>query len=127
LKTRIGVLDAWRGLKAAGLEADAVAGISETQIRKLGSGCLTDGFPAGTPVLLADGTTKPINRIDDGDELLATDPDAGVTRPARVTATCSHPADRLLEISLADGGRILTTPGHRLSHSAAAMTSGSQV
>ncbi|WP_405470869.1 ricin-type beta-trefoil lectin domain protein [Streptomyces canus] len=114
LKTRIGVLNAWRGLRAARLEADAVAGISESTLRKLGRDCLTDSFPAGTPVLLADGTTKPIDRIAYGDELLATDPDAGVTRPARVTATYSHPADRLLEITLADGGQILTTPGHRL-------------
>jgi hypothetical protein len=114
VKTGIGVRNAWRGLRAARLEAAAMAGISESQLRKLGSGCLKDSFPAGTPVVLADGTTKPIDQIGYGDELLATDPDAGVTRPARVTATFSHPADRLLEITLADGGRVLTTPGHRL-------------
>ncbi|WP_455753213.1 ricin-type beta-trefoil lectin domain protein [Streptomyces canus] len=114
LKTRIGVLNAWRGLRAARLEADAVAGISESALRKLESGCLKDSFPVDTPVLLADGTTKPINQIAYGDVLLATDPDADLTRPARVTATFSHLADRLLEITLADGGQIRTTPGHRL-------------
>ncbi|MGQ4414171.1 RICIN domain-containing protein [Streptomyces sp. SAS_269] len=114
VKTRIGVVDAWRGLKAARLEADALAGVSEAELRKLGSNCLTDSFPAGTPVLLADGTSKPIDEIDDGDQLLATDPDADITRSARVTATYSHPADRLLRITLADGGRIVTTPGHRM-------------
>ncbi|MDX3763806.1 RICIN domain-containing protein [Streptomyces sp. AK02-04a] len=114
VKTRIGVLDAWRGLKVAELEADAVAGVSRAELNKLDPGCPTNSFPPGTPVLLANGTSKPISSISEGDELLATDPNADITRSAQVTATFSHRADRLVQITLAGGGRVLTTPGHQL-------------
>ncbi|MEV6117648.1 RICIN domain-containing protein [Streptomyces sp. NPDC052109] len=115
IRTRSGIFDAWKGLRAAGLDADALAGISEEELKKLNlGGCLKNSFPSGTRVLLADGTLRPIDAISEGDELLATDPSAGVTRSARVIATFSHSADQLLRITLADGGRIVTTPGHRL-------------
>ncbi|WP_328721872.1 RICIN domain-containing protein [Streptomyces sp. NBC_00247] len=113
-RTGIGFVDAWRGLRAAGLPESAVTGIAAKVFQKLKAACLKDSFPAGTPVLLADGASKPIEEIGVGDKVLATDPSADITRSASVTGTLSHPADRLLLITLADGGQIRTTPGHRL-------------
>ncbi|MEV8588703.1 polymorphic toxin-type HINT domain-containing protein [Streptomyces sp. NPDC051180] len=42
-------------------------------------------FLAGTDVLLADGSTKDIDKIQIGDEVLATDPDTGETSARKVT------------------------------------------
>ncbi|WP_333774483.1 ricin-type beta-trefoil lectin domain protein [Streptomyces sp. IBSBF 3136] len=114
VRTRTGVMEAWRGLKASKLEADALAGISEAELKKLSPGCPSNSFPAGTRVLLADGTSKRIEEIEDSDELLSTDPNADVSRSESVTATFSHRADRLVRITLADGGSLSTTPGHLL-------------
>ncbi|MEV7281484.1 RHS repeat-associated core domain-containing protein [Streptomyces sp. NPDC093111] len=45
-----------------------------------------NSFVEGTQVLLADGTTKPIEDVRVGDEVLATDPKTGETRVETVTA-----------------------------------------
>ncbi|MEU5385602.1 polymorphic toxin-type HINT domain-containing protein [Kitasatospora cineracea] len=59
------------------------------------AGCLThNSFPAGTEVLMADGTTKPIQDIQVGDTVMATDPQTGETRPEPVTATITTPDDK---------------------------------
>ncbi|GLW72105.1 type IV secretion protein Rhs [Kitasatospora phosalacinea] len=52
-------------------------------------GCLTgkNSFPAGTRVLLADGSTKEIEHLDNGDLVLATDPTTGTTQAEPVSAT----------------------------------------
>ncbi|WP_078937428.1 polymorphic toxin-type HINT domain-containing protein [Streptomyces galbus] len=42
-------------------------------------------FLAGTDVLMADGSTKNIEDVEVGDEVLATDPDTGETAPREVT------------------------------------------
>ncbi len=52
-----------------------------------------DSFPAGTQVLMADGTTAPIQRIKTGDTVLATDPETGTTGPRPVDATIYTPDD----------------------------------
>ncbi|MFJ5921926.1 polymorphic toxin-type HINT domain-containing protein [Kitasatospora sp. NPDC092948] len=52
-----------------------------------GSCPIHNSFPAGTLVQLADGSTKPIDRLEPGDMVLATDPQTGETRPEPVTAT----------------------------------------
>ncbi|MET7426676.1 FG-GAP-like repeat-containing protein [Dactylosporangium sp. NPDC005555] len=55
----------------------------------VGAGCGTTGnsFVPGTPVLLADGTTKPIEDVQVGDVVLATDPETGLSEAKPVTAT----------------------------------------
>ncbi|WP_246113569.1 Hint domain-containing protein [Streptomyces montanus] len=113
-RTGIGFTDAYRALRSLGLSEEVIAGISKVKFQRLREACLKDSFPAETNVLLAGGTSKPIDAISVGDKVLATDPNTGITRSAPVTATYSHPADRLLQIALADGGRIVTTPGHRM-------------
>ncbi|MGV9317273.1 polymorphic toxin-type HINT domain-containing protein, partial [Streptomyces sp. NPDC003691] len=53
-----------------------------------GPGCKTDtnSFVPGTLVLMADGTTKPIEQVRNGDQVLATDPETGETTVETVTA-----------------------------------------
>ncbi|MCG5215519.1 hypothetical protein MBA17_19835 [Streptosporangium sp. KLBMP 9127] len=43
-----------------------------------------NSFVPGTLVLMADGTRKPIEEVEVGDEVLATDPDTGETKPRPV-------------------------------------------
>ncbi|MFC7534086.1 ricin-type beta-trefoil lectin domain protein, partial [Actinoplanes sp. GCM10030250] len=56
-----------------------------------GGGCSKSGndnsFTPGTRVLMADGSTKPIEEVKPGDNVQATDPETGETRTETVTAT----------------------------------------
>ncbi|WP_307706191.1 polymorphic toxin-type HINT domain-containing protein [Streptomyces sp. V1I6] len=52
-----------------------------------GGSCSADNsFTPGTLVLMADGSTKPIEDVKNGDKLLATDPETGETKVETVTA-----------------------------------------
>ncbi|MFE5907497.1 ricin-type beta-trefoil lectin domain protein [Streptomyces wedmorensis] len=53
-----------------------------------GGSCTTpdNSFVPGTKVLMADGSTKPIEQVKTGDKVLATDPKTGETRVETVTA-----------------------------------------
>ncbi|MFF0435276.1 polymorphic toxin-type HINT domain-containing protein [Streptomyces sp. NPDC004327] len=51
-------------------------------------------FPAGTAVRLADGTSKPIQQVKEGDQVLATDPQTGVTRAETVERLITTPDDK---------------------------------
>ncbi|MFJ5548735.1 polymorphic toxin-type HINT domain-containing protein [Streptomyces sp. NPDC093225] len=53
-----------------------------------------NSFPAGTRVLMGDGTTKPIEKIAAGDLIQATDPETGTTGPRVVEAKIYTPDDR---------------------------------
>ncbi|MFJ7158843.1 polymorphic toxin-type HINT domain-containing protein [Streptomyces sp. NPDC101118] len=53
-----------------------------------------NSFPAGTPVLMGDGSTRPIEKIAAGDLVRATDPETGTTGPRVVEATIYTPDDR---------------------------------
>ncbi|GLW12288.1 hypothetical protein Misp01_74160 [Microtetraspora sp. NBRC 13810] len=44
-----------------------------------------NSFVPGTPVLMADGTSKPIEDVKVGDHVIATDPETGITGPRPVT------------------------------------------
>ncbi|MGW4728486.1 polymorphic toxin-type HINT domain-containing protein [Streptomyces shenzhenensis] len=54
---------------------------------RLGATCFKHSFVPGTDVLLADGTTKPIEKIQVGDKIVATDPTTGTTTTREVVAT----------------------------------------
>ncbi|MFE2413902.1 polymorphic toxin-type HINT domain-containing protein [Kitasatospora sp. NPDC059408] len=54
---------------------------------------LPNSFPAGTGVLMGDGTTRPIERISTGDTVTATDPATGTTGPRTVDDTIYTPDD----------------------------------
>jgi hypothetical protein len=92
----------------ASLEADAI----QAELRQ--RGCLVNSFPAGTPVLLADGTHRAIEQLVVGDRVLATNPATGETTARPIVSTFHHSAQSLLDIDLDGGGRLTTTGGHRL-------------
>nr|WP_308340505.1 MULTISPECIES: Hint domain-containing homing endonuclease [unclassified Streptomyces] len=59
-----------------------------------GSCPINNSFTPGTKVLMADGSTKPIEDVKVGDKVKATDPKTGETRIETVTAeitACAHP------------------------------------
>ncbi|WP_033260440.1 polymorphic toxin-type HINT domain-containing protein, partial [Kitasatospora setae] len=68
-------------------EADAAKADSAGTSESSASCPAGNSFPAGTLVQLADGTTKPIDQLEPGDTVLATDPQTGETRAEPVTAT----------------------------------------
>ncbi|MGA5520996.1 DddA-like double-stranded DNA deaminase toxin [Streptomyces pseudogriseolus] len=79
--------------------------------------CLLTGeahsFPAGTKVLMADGTARPIEQIKTGDLVTATEPTTGETGPRRVTRTIHTPDDRnFTDVTLADGSVVTSTSRH---------------
>jgi RHS repeat-associated protein/fibro-slime domain-containing protein len=78
-------------------------------------------FPPGTPVLMADGTSKNIEEIVVGDTVLAVDPVAdGDPQPHRVAETCKNWTERLIHIEFdSDGdergeGEVVATSNHLL-------------
>ncbi|MFJ6784754.1 RHS repeat-associated core domain-containing protein [Streptomyces yangpuensis] len=80
---------------------------------------LPNSFTAGTQVLMADGTRKPIERIRVGDRVLATDPQTGETTAREVTALISGSGAKDLvdlAVATADGrkGTVTATDGHPL-------------
>ncbi|MFF0553406.1 polymorphic toxin-type HINT domain-containing protein [Streptomyces sp. NPDC004311] len=80
-----------------------------------GPPCAKHSFTAGTMVLLADGTSKPIEELTEGDEVIATDPETGETAKQPVTATIYTEDDKTyvdLSIQTPDGIKTITTTGH---------------
>ncbi|MFD5563542.1 polymorphic toxin-type HINT domain-containing protein [Kitasatospora griseola] len=66
-----------------------------------GSCPIPNSFPAGTAVLLADGTTRPIDQLTTNDTVVATDPQTGNIQPEPVTATIiGHNDTEFTELSL---------------------------
>jgi RHS repeat-associated protein len=72
----------------------------------------TGCFPAGTPVLLADGSKKPIERIRVGDRVRTADEHSGDAGSGKVVRTFRREHDTLLTIRTEDGKEIQATPEH---------------
>ncbi|PBC75794.1 RHS repeat-associated protein [Streptomyces sp. TLI_235] len=65
------------------------------EVDDLAAGCFgRNSFTADTHVLMADGSTKPISDIKVGDEVSATNPVTGATKPEKVVATITTPDDQ---------------------------------
>lgn len=56
-------------------------------------------FLAGTPILMADGTTKPIEKLKVGDGVLAFDEKTGQLKPDSVSEFFRHKADKYLIVN----------------------------
>ncbi len=72
-----------------------------------GGGCADEdnSFVPGTKVLMADGTTKPIEDVRNGDKVLATDPETGETAVETVTAEITgEGVKHLVKVTIAVGG-----------------------
>jgi hypothetical protein len=78
--------------------------------------CASNSFTAGTPVLLADGSRKPIDEVQVGDQVLATDPVTGRTEAKPVVGLIvGEGRKNLVEITVDTGdpaGTIIATDGH---------------
>jgi RHS repeat-associated protein len=72
-------------------------------------------FVPGTEVLMADGTTKPIEDVEVGDKVLATDPETGKTEVKTITAEISSEGPKtLVTVTLTvDGERVRVTATDR--------------
>ncbi|MCX4546353.1 polymorphic toxin-type HINT domain-containing protein [Streptomyces sp. NBC_01565] len=84
-------------------------------IRKAQRRTKCDSFPAGTRVLMADGSTRPIEAVRTGDTVLATDPASGTTGGRRVDDTIHTPDDREftgITLDASVGGGSLTATDH---------------
>ncbi|MEU3894685.1 polymorphic toxin-type HINT domain-containing protein [Streptomyces sp. NPDC045251] len=91
-----------RGL-AAGLGARL--GTKNKASKSPSGGCQC--FPAGTEVLMADGTTKEIEDVDLGDEVLAADPESGERGPREVTRLIVTDDDKQFnELSIVTGNGV---------------------
>ncbi|HEX5594568.1 MAG TPA: ricin-type beta-trefoil lectin domain protein, partial [Micromonosporaceae bacterium] len=85
-----------------------------------GDSCLVNSFTPGTKVLMADGSTKPIEDVKPSDKVIATDPETGETRVETVTAEIKgdgvkHLVKVTIDTDGADGdetAEITATDGH---------------
>ncbi|MFF5081580.1 LamG-like jellyroll fold domain-containing protein [Actinoplanes sp. NPDC000266] len=80
-----------------------------------------NSFAAGTPVLMADGSTKPIKDVKVGDQVRTTDPASGLTGARKVTAIhVNHDRDLTdLTVRTKDGKQAVvhTTQHHKVWNS----------
>ncbi|MFJ9522460.1 polymorphic toxin-type HINT domain-containing protein [Kitasatospora sp. NPDC101801] len=91
-----------RGVKAAST-ASRSGSIFERVMQFIA--CKRNSFPAGILVLLADGTTKEIDQITTSDQVIATDPESGITEAQPVIGTVIGTDDRdFTEITIASSG-----------------------
>ncbi|MFJ4990372.1 polymorphic toxin-type HINT domain-containing protein, partial [Streptomyces sp. NPDC088732] len=105
---------------AEGVMSFGAAKLMEKGATKLAAKLLSickNSFPAGTEVLAADGSAKPIEDLELGDEVLATDPETGKTGSKSVTSTILTPDDTdfttiTLNNATGDGGSTLTATDH---------------
>jgi hypothetical protein len=75
--------------------------------------CSANSFTADTPVLMADGTQQPIEDVEVGDEVVATDPQTGETAARRVVSLIRHGGQHtMVDVGLADGTVIEATDRH---------------
>ncbi|MFV2018370.1 polymorphic toxin-type HINT domain-containing protein [Micromonospora sp. LOL_023] len=83
-----------------------------------GASCpIPNSFVPGTRVVMAGGGSKPIEDLEVGEEVLATDPETGETAAKRVEAVITGDGDKeLVDVSVATGGGdrsvITATDGH---------------
>jgi RHS repeat-associated protein len=99
----IGSVKAWISESKA---AKRLQGLADKTLCKV-----TNSFTPETRVLLADGTTKPIKDIRDGDQVLSTDENTDTTEPETVTAQITGTGTKhLVKITLTtDPPAALTT------------------
>ncbi|WP_189155653.1 polymorphic toxin-type HINT domain-containing protein [Lentzea pudingi] len=85
------------------------------QLRKIGGtapGC-DNSFMPGTKVLLADGSSKPIEEMQNGDQVLATDEKTGESSARAVVGTIVGFGNKnLVEITVDGGGMVTATDNH---------------
>ncbi|MET9954407.1 DddA-like double-stranded DNA deaminase toxin [Streptomyces sp. NPDC006339] len=107
----------WGKLKLVSKLDNAASAIKDLRATRRALGCLSstaaNSFPAGTLVLMADGTHRPIEKLKAGDLLTATNPETRETGPRAVTHTIHTPDDRnFTDVTLGDGSTLTSTANH---------------
>ncbi|MEU8702411.1 polymorphic toxin-type HINT domain-containing protein [Streptomyces sp. NPDC048680] len=111
---------AWTGC-ALGMAGEALGTFLAVRNSLRGGSCLAhNSFTADTPVLMADGTSKPIKDIKIGDKVLAADPETGEAGTRTVTALIQGNGDKqLVDLTIGTGhtkgaktGTLTATDGH---------------
>jgi len=69
-------------------------------------------FVAGTPIRLADGSLKAIEKVKQGDRVLTRDPESGEQGPGAVSRAFVRQSHRIYRLELNDGRVIRTTGEH---------------
>ncbi|MDQ1740421.1 MAG: hypothetical protein QOE53_2073, partial [Pseudonocardiales bacterium] len=106
------------GTRVLGREADDAArslrgAAEDSSPGKTAAGSCRNSFTAGTPVLMADGSQKPIEQVRRGDRVLATDPETGTTSAETVITPIVHGGPHIMvKVSLSDGSSITATDEH---------------
>ncbi|MEU7414584.1 polymorphic toxin-type HINT domain-containing protein [Streptomyces sp. NPDC042638] len=62
---------------------------------------------------MADGSHRPFSQVGVGDLVRSMDPATGRVRSQQVTDTFQHDTQRLVDITVAGGGKLASTAGHR--------------
>jgi RHS repeat-associated protein len=87
----------WEAEEAQAAEIEAAAANAESRAARLACG---NSFDQNTPVLLADGTTRPIKQVKIGDQVTATDPETETTTAEPVTALHLNQDTDLTDITI---------------------------
>ncbi|MEU5164422.1 polymorphic toxin-type HINT domain-containing protein [Streptomyces sp. NPDC020875] len=93
---------------------------SASSSNESGQSCDDNSFTPGTLVLMADGTTKPIEEVKNGDKVLATDPETGETAVETVVSEIRGEGQKnLVEVTIDTDGSggsatatVTATDGH---------------
>ena len=115
LSTSERILDGFFASFPAAVDKYALTGVERIRWRAItrgaDEGC--NSFNPDTPVLLADGTHKPISSIRRSDLVLATDPVTGSVGPRPVTnVIVGDGLKHLVDVDLSTGQRITATANH---------------
>ena len=85
------------------------------KVKSLGSNCVKHSFDPATPVVMADGSAKPISQIRLGEQVLSADPSNGESSAQPVSALHTNEDDDLVSVSVVGGpkgGFTLHTTAH---------------
>ncbi|MFD9601968.1 RHS repeat-associated core domain-containing protein [Streptomyces sp. NPDC059970] len=101
-----------------GMAGEALGAFMAARSSLRAGSCLThNSFTADTPVVMADGTSKPIKDVKIGDKVLSADPETGETGPRTVTALIEGNGEkRFVDLTIATdhtkASSITATDGH---------------
>jgi len=103
-----------------GATAGVAHGVAQVRSARASGMCTTNSFTAGTAVMMADGSSKPIEDVEVGDEVLATDPSTGQSAAEPVSGVIvGHGQKDLATVTVSDGSRaglgtaqVTATAGH---------------
>lgn len=105
---------AWKAMGRVGeaMGGDITEGVGEALARDLGEVAKEGCFVAGTPVTMADGSSKPIEQVKEGEEVLSRDEATGKTSTKRVEKTFRRTADETLVLHFENGSIVEATTEH---------------